>query len=226
MKNQPRSLEIERKTAFAVFSLLAGVLTLLLVMGLFLPSTTAAQFLSTYNANQVIYGIFGLAALLWSVFSIPFVVGLGTLLRAKSSSFALAATILSSVGILLLGSAFFIPQQALGALSLVGNLAPGSAEATYHAAFWYHFSGSLAYPAFCSWGLGQVLFGWLAWRSQVLPNWLAVLGIIGGIASFAPPIVYVQVIIFGSFIIWGVTTGILLLQSRGQEALRQTVPAP
>jgi hypothetical protein len=225
MKTQPRSLEIERKTAFAVFSLLAGVLTLLLGVGLFLPSTTAAQLLSSYNANQAIFTIYADVYLGWSVFSIPFVVGLGTLLRAKSSSFALAATLLSSVGILLLGFAVFIQVGALGALGLVGNLAPSSAEATYHAAFWYHFVVSLVTPALWAWGLGQVLFGWLAWRSQVLPSWLAVLGMISGIASFAPPFVYVQAIVYGSFIVWGFTTGILLLQSRG-EAPRQTVPAP
>ena len=224
MKTQTHSLEIEHKSAFAVFALLAGVLTLLLGVGIFFSaSTTAAQFLSSYNANQVFYAIGANAWLVWSVFSIPFVVGLGTLLRAKSSSFALAAMLLSSVGILLLGFANFIQVGALGALSLVGNLAPSTAEATYHGAFWYHFEVSLMTPALFAWGLGQVLFGWLAWRSRVLPSWLAVLGMIGGIASFGPPFAYVLVIVFGSFIVWGFTTGILLLQSRGQS--RQTVPA-
>ena len=218
MKNQPRSLEIERKPAFAVFSLLVAALTLLLGVVLYLhPSpTTAAQELSNYNANQASYTTSAYVALTWSVFSIPFVVGLGTLLRAKSSSLALAATLLSSAGILLFGFAYFISAQALGVLGLVGNLAPGTAEATYHAAFWYYFSVSLLVPALYAWGLGQLLFGWLAWRSRVLPSWLAVLGMISGIASFVPPFKFVQAIVLDSFILWGLTTGLLLLRSRRQ----------
>lgn len=217
MKNQPGSLEIERKPAFAVFSLLVAALTLLLGVFLYLHAspTTAAQELSNYNANQASYTSSAYVALTWSVFSIPFVVGLGALLRAKSSSLALAAALLSSVGILLFGFAYFIPAQALGVLGLVGNLAPGTAEATYHAAFWYYFSVSLLVPALYAWGLGQLLFGWLAWRSRVLPSWLAVLGMISGIASFAPPFRFVQAIVLDSFILWGLTTGILLLRSRG-----------
>jgi len=218
MTTQPRALEIERKPAFAVFSLLAAVLLLLFgVLAALLPSTTAAQLLSSYNAHGAIYAGSAIVALVWAVFSIPFVVGLGTLLRAKSSSLALAATLLSSVGILLLGPAFFITSQVLAALHLVGNLAPSAAEAIYHAAFWYHFQVSLAEPGLYAWGLGQVLFGWLAWRSLVLPDWLAVLGMIGGIASFLPPILPDLAIVFASFILWGLTTGILLLQSRGQQ---------
>ena len=219
MKNQPRSLKIGRKSAFAVYSLLTAAFTLLLGVFLYLhPSPpTAAQELSNYNANQAGYTSSAYIALVWSVFSIPFVVGLGTLLRAKSRSLALAATLLSSVGMLLFGFAYFISAQALGVLALVGNLAPGTAEATYHGAFWYHFSVSLLVPALYAWGLGQLLFGWLAWRSQVLPSWLAVLGLISGIASFAPPFKVVQAIVLDSFILWGLTTGLLLLRSHGQE---------
>jgi len=231
MKNQPRSLEIERTSAFAVFALLVAALTLALGVVLYLhPSPpTAAQEWSNYNANQASYTTSAYLALTWSVFSIPFVVGLGRLLRAKSRSFALAATLLSTVGMLLFGIAYFLPAQALGVLGLVGNLAPSIAEATYQGAFWYYFSVSLLVPALYVWGLGQVLFGWLAWRIRVLPSWLAVLGLISGIASFAPPFRFVQAIVLDSFILWGLTTGILLLISRGQggnaKESVQAVPA-
>jgi hypothetical protein len=218
MKKQPGSLEIERKSTFAVYSLLVTALSLLLGVVLYLhPSpTTVAQELSNYNANQASYTTSAYIALAWAVFSIPFVVGLGTLLRAKSRSLSLAATLLSSAGILLFGIAYFIPAQALGALSLVGNLAPGTAVATYHGAFWYYFSVSLLVPALYVWGLGQLLFGWLAWRSQVLPSWLAVIGMISGIASFIPPFRFIQAIVLDSFMLWSFTTGIVLLRSRGQ----------
>jgi Domain of unknown function (DUF4386) len=218
MKNQPGSLEIERRPAFAVFSLLVAALTLSLGVVLYLHASppTAAQEWSNYTANQASYTTSAYVALTWSVFSIPFVVGLGTLLRAKSSSLALAATLLSSVGMLLFGFAYFISAQALGVLGLVGNLTPGTAEATYHAAFWYYFSVSLLVPALYAWGLGQLLFGWLAWRSRVLPGFLAVIGLISGIASFAPPFRFVQAIVLDSFMLWSLTTGIVLLRSRRQ----------
>ena len=129
MKNQPRFVEIERTSIFAVFALLVAALTLALgVVLYFHPSSpTAAQEWSNYNANQPSYTTSAYVALTWSVFSIPFVVGLGRLLRAKSRSLALAATLLSVVGIQLFGFAYFIPAQALGALDLVGTLAPGAA---------------------------------------------------------------------------------------------------
>ena len=224
MKNQPGSLEIERRPAFAVFSLLVAALTLSLGVVLYLHAspTTAAQEWSNYTANQASYTTSAYVALTWSVFSIPFVVGLGTLLRAKSSSLALAATLLSAVGMLLFGFAYFISAQALGVLGLVGNLAPGTAEATYHAAFWYYFSVSLLVPALYAWGLGQLLFGWLAWRSRVLPSWLAVLGMISGIASFAPPFRFVQAIVLDSFMLWSFITGIVLLRSRATARDRRS----
>ena len=215
MKNQPGSLEIERTSTFAVFSLLVAALTLALGVVLYLHASppTAAQEWSNYNANQASYTTSAYVALAWSVFSIPFVVGLGTLLRAKSRSLALAATLLSAVGMLLFGIAYFIPAQALGVLGLVGHLAPSAAESTYQGAFWYHFSVSLLVPALYVWGPGQLLFGWLVWRSRVLPSWLAVFGLISGIASFAPPFRFVQAIVLDSFMLWSFTTSIVLLRS-------------
>jgi Domain of unknown function (DUF4386) len=228
MKNQAGSLKIERTSIFGVFSLLVAALTLTLGVVLYLhPSpSTAAQEWSNYNANQAGYVTGAYVALAWSVFSIPFVVGLGTLLRGKSRSLALAATLLSAVGILLFGIAYFIPAQALGVLRLVGNLAPGTKEAIYQAAFWYYFSVSLLVPALYAWGVGQVLFGWLVWRSRVLPSWLAVIGMISGIASFAPPIRFVQAIVLDSFMLWSFITGLwLLIVALRWKAAVQAAPA-
>ena len=217
MKNQLGSLKIERTSTFAVFSLLVSALTLALGVVLYLHASpaTAAQEWSNYNANQASYTTSAYVALAWSVFSLPFVVGLGTLLRGKSQSLALAATLFSAVGMLLFGIAYFIPAQALGVLGLVGHLAPGTAESTYQGAFWYHFSLSLLVPALYVWGPGQLLFGWLAWKSRVLPSWLVVIGLISGIASFAPPFRFVQAIVLDSFCLWSFITGIVLLRSRG-----------
>ena len=219
MKNQPDFLKIEHTSTFAVFALLVSALTLALGAVLYLHASppTAAQEWSNYNANQASYTTGAYVALAWSVFSLPFVVGLGTLLHGKSRSLALAATLFSAVGILLFGLAYFIPARALGVLGLVGNLAPSPAESTYQGAFWYHFSLSLLVPALYVWGPSQVLFGWLAWRSRVLPSWLAVFGLVSGMASFAPPFRFVQAIVLDSFCLWSFITGIVLLRSRGQE---------
>jgi len=35
------------------------------------------------------------------------------------------------------------------------------------------------------WGLGFILFGALAWNSGILPNWMAVVAIVGGVAGWA-----------------------------------------
>ena len=147
MKNHPGSWKIERRSTFAVFSLLVAAFTLALGVVLYLhPSPpTAAQEWSNYHANQASYTTSAYVALTWSVFSIPFVVGLGTLLRVKSRSLALAATLLSAIG--------------------------------------------------------------------VLPGWLAVFGLISGIASFAPPFRFVQAIVLDSFMLWSFITGIVLLRS-------------
>jgi len=196
------------------------------------PTDEAGKFMGTWTAMGTlpqILGLFSGAVILQLLRGIPNHFGytalflltivyfaLGTLLRAKSRSLALAATLLSAAGMLLFGIAYFIPAQALGALGLVGHLAPGAAEPAYQGAFWYDFSVSLLVPALYVWGAGQVLFGWLAWRSRVLPGWLAVIGLISGIASFAPPFRFVQAIVLDSFVLWSFTTGIVLLRSRRQ----------
>lgn len=220
MNKQPRSLEIDRKLTFALFSLLSGVLSLLFLVVHLQPQLYTAKPLPFFVSNQAGYIILAIVALFWSTFSIPFVVALGTLLRTKSSSLALAATILSSAGILLLGFARYIYVGALLSIVASGNVAPGPAEAIYQASIWANLQFLLGDPPFMAWGLGQLLFGWLAWKSKVLPNWLSVLGTIGGIAglltSLLLPSNAIPLALFdvGSFSVWGFTTGILLLRSR------------
>ena len=154
------------------------------------------------------------------MFSVPLTVTLATLLRAKSGTLALAAQLLVAIGVLLLGFGIFMHIGAL--LSIVAAGAPLHAEdATYQVSIWSSLSFYLTDPGLMAWGLGQFLFGWLAWRSGVLPNWVAVVGMIGGVAGLLTLTVYqtgvlgiVQILCFS---VWGFASGFSLL--RGQAVL-------
>ncbi len=72
-----------------------------------------------------------------------------------------------------------------------------------------------------SWGTGSLLFGLLAWKSGILPNWLAVVGIIGGIAGWTIvnlSIGFISLALPVAFIIWGLGTGGLILSGRVKPA--------
>lgn len=73
--------------------------------------------------------------------------------------------------------------------------------------FWGNLSFYLTDPGLMTWGLGQFLFGWLAWKSNVLPDCVSVVGMIGGIAGLLTLAVYqsgvVALIQLASFAVWG-----------------------
>ena len=119
--------------------------------------------------------------------------------------------------VLLLGFGIFTSTAAL--LSIVSAGTPPRAEdAAYQVAIWSNRGFYLTDPGLMAWGLGQVLFGWVAWRSGALPDWLAVVGLVGGIAGLLTPAVYrtslLALVQLSSFAIWGFATGIMLLRAR------------
>ncbi len=118
--------------------------------------------------------------LAWAVFSIPFVVSLGETFRPDAATLALAATISSALGMALLGFGVFTHIGAL--LAIVAETTPATAVADAHeAAIWSHLGFNLTDPGLMTWGLGQLLFGWLMWRLS--SRWFGAIGVVGGIAG-------------------------------------------
>lgn len=208
------SHELDRKITFAVFSFLAGVLSILLI---FVSIRSLAEPQSIISGNIFPYILTATVILVWAVFSIPHVIALGTMLSSKSNSFALAATILSSVGILLLGFGIYMHVGAVLSILSAGK-PPKPADAAYQLAIWTNLGYYLTDPGLMVWGFGQFLLGWLAWRSKVLPNSLAILGMIGGSAGLLTLAVYqtpaLAVFQITAFAIWGIATGVTLIRRK------------
>jgi hypothetical protein len=220
MSGEPGTAPIDRKRTFALFSFLAGVLSILLLGAILLsapPSPT--EVLPFFTTNRAIYMVLATVVLTWGVISVPFVVGLESLLGGRSPSLARAATLLSTGGILLLGFGVFTYVGAGLSIVAASELAPRPADAAYQFAIWANLSYYLTDPGLMVWGLGQVLFGSLAWKSRVLPNWLAVLGLIGGTAGLLTLAVYqsgvLALVQIGTFAAWGLVTGVRLLRGHG-----------
>lgn len=218
---------IDRPQIFAGFALLSAVLSVgLLAVALQPVSANPAALLAHLARHQRGIVIEAIVELSWAVFSIPFIVGVGELLRPKSPSLALAAVVLSAGGVLLLGYSMRMSAGAELAILAVGGPSVG-AETLHDVAFWGSLSYTLSDPGLMTLGLGQLLFGWLAWRSNVLPNWLAIIGLVGGFAGLFTDAVYqtpiLAVLQVACFAVWGFFTGAYLARRRPTK--RETSPA-
>lgn len=213
------AVEIDRKTPLGVLSLISAVLSLALLIASVQPppSTAPADLLAYASSHRKLYGLFASLVLAWSVFSIPLIVTLGALLRSRGGTFTVIAQLLSAVGVLLLGFAVFTSTAALLSIVTAGN-ASRAEDAAYQVAIWSNLAFYLTDPGLMTWGLGQFLFGWVAWKSGVLPNWIAVVGMVGGIAGLLTLAVYqtpvLALVQLCCFTIWGFAAGMTLLRAR------------
>ena len=213
------AVEIDRKTPLGVLSLISAALSLAVLIASVQPppSTVPGELLAYASSHRTLYGLFASLVLAWSVFSIPLIVTLGALLRSRGGTFTVIAQLLSAVGVLLLGFAVFTNTAALLSIVTAGN--PARAEdAAYQVAIWSNLAFYLTDPGLMTWGLGQFLFGWVAWKSGVLPNWIAVVGMVGGIAGLLTLAVYqtpvLALVQLCCFTIWGFAAGMALLRAR------------
>ena len=218
LSSEPR---LDGRVIFAGFALLAGVVSLMLIVSATTPVPRApAELLSFIAAHQSTYVFAAVAVLAWVTASVPFIVGLKALLGADNSNLALAATLLSAGGVLLLGFATFASIGANLAILAASDAAPTRAEATYQAVIWGNLSFYLSDPGLMILGLGQVLFAWLAWNSGSLPKLIAAIGFLGGFAGLLTLAVYqtgvLAMVQLGAFGVWGLAAGVALLR-HGRE---------
>ena len=200
----------------AMLVLTAGTLSfLLLLASIQPPPATPAEQLTFAASHRAVYGVFASLVLAWAVLSVPAIVASGAMLHARGGSLASSAKALSTAGVLLLGYGLFTHVGAV--LSIVAaSPPPRPQDATYQVAIWSSLGFYLTDPGLMTWGLGQLLFGRLAWRSGILPDWVAVVGMVGGVAGLLTLAVY-QTAVLGlvqllSFTVWCFATGFRLRQ--------------
>ena len=219
MSDKPSSpSDIDSPLTLATLSLLSGMMsTVLFVFSLQPVTQDPAQLLIAVADHRLQFAAQAIAVLVWAVVSVPCVVAVGQLLRPRSHSLALAATILSSGGILLLAYSI---RTYLGAAFAILAASPrlDAPEVIYQAAIWRNLSFMLTDPGLMTWGVGQSIFGLLARKSGLLPKWLAWVGIVGGLAGVLTDAVYqsgaLALIQLASFAVWGFTIGKWLLNRR------------
>jgi Domain of unknown function (DUF4386) len=226
MEGEPRQAPemVDRPRIFAGFSMLSAVLSAGMLVAAVQPAPPdPAARLAYVAAHEGRIGLEAVMALAWAVFSIPFVVALGWLLRVKSPALASAATLLSAGGLLLLGYSLRMSTGAQLAVIAAGGAL--GADALREATVWWNLSFFLTDPGLMIWGLGQFLFGWLAWKSEVLPNWVAIAGLLGGAAGLLTDAVYqtpvLALIQLASFALWGGATAALLFRRPGAVQVRR-----
>jgi hypothetical protein len=79
----------QRNRLLGFFSIISGIFSILLLATFLIPPpNSSTQLLSYVTANSSTYALIGILITIWMVVSIPFVVGLGELLKRKDSPLA------------------------------------------------------------------------------------------------------------------------------------------
>jgi hypothetical protein len=83
---------------------------------------------------------------------------------------------------------------------------------------WLTLDTSVNLLGIVAWGLGLLLFGLAAWNSRILPNWLALIGVIGGVSSLLALIVPIVafLVVPIAFGIWCFAVPLLIRRTPGR----------
>lgn len=167
--------------------LVTGVLILIAFVAEAMTPTPFPPFSqANFAASQTDLALWSFRSFAWGLFavaSIPFFALVGRLFRHRNADAASIATLLSVVGVTLYALRAILQDSALAA---AGTLVASSAkEATYQAALLFAMANPLLPLGGAIWGLGFILFGALTWNSGILPKWMGVLAIVGGVAGWA-----------------------------------------
>jgi hypothetical protein len=214
-----------RPRGFLVAAILAGLVAAVTIAGavsLPEPSTPQGQ-LAVFDSHGAAIAFSDLWFLVFALGITPFVAYLGASLRSQSRGLLWASMLVFLFGAYVLAVSNAASYSALYAISTTA--APSSATATYEAALWYNITDGWEVFGFSSLGLGVAMFSAAIWNSRVLPNWMAIVGFIGGIVGLVggastawiftghpiPSVVFP--LILGSFIVivvWGFASPFLL----------------
>jgi hypothetical protein len=206
--------ETRGNALFGVIAILSG-LSFLVHLGvvLALPSPSAYQELTVYKTHQTVYALLFFSIVAFNVFAITFLGGLGRLLAPRSSKVAASATLALAAGILVTGFGVVLSIGALAALAQLPSDPAYTTSATFEAAFWASLQSFTNAFGDAFMGVGLILLGWVAWNSRIVPNWLAIIGIVGGVGAFgaivADPLAGIS---YGAFTIWSLGVGVILLR--------------
>ena len=167
--------------------LVTGVLILIAFVAEAMTPTPFFPFSqATFSASQTDLALWSFRSFAWGLFAVaavPFFALVGRLFRHRNADVASIATLLSVVGATLYVLRAILQDSALAA---VGTLAaPSAKEATYQAPLLFSMANPLLPLGGAIWGLGFILFGALTWNSGILPNWMAVVAVVGGVAGWA-----------------------------------------
>src|SRR5579864_9362494 len=184
MRPQPALSTTPNPFLLASSGLLTGVLILVAFVAETMTPTPFPPFSqANFAASQTDLALWSFRSFAWGLFAvaaIPFFALVGRLFRQRNADVASIATLLSVVGATLYVLRAILQDSALAAAGIL--TAPFAKEATYQAALLFATANPLLPLGGAIWGLGFIMFGVLTWKSGILPNWIAVVAIVGGVA--------------------------------------------
>jgi hypothetical protein len=174
-----------KSSLLAVSGFVTGVLILIAFvaegMSPNFPSPTQANW-SASSSDLALWAFRSYAWGLFAVAAIPFFAVLGRAFRSRSAEGALAATLLSSIGVVLYAARAILQDAGWAAAGTIA--APSATAAAYQFNLLYAVTNPLLPLGAALYGVGFILFGILAWRSGILPSWLTVVAFVGGVAGW------------------------------------------